>query len=138
SMVGTGALGLVLGAAVGGSAAKSPTSAGGRATVTVTAAPAAGHTTKASSHPASSKAPAAATQIADGTYRVPEDVKPGTYRTAGDDGSGNCYWARLKGLGGDLGDVLANGNVTGPTVVRIKSIDKGFESSGCKPWQKIG
>lgn len=71
----------------------------------------------------------------DGTFRVPQDVKPGSYRTPGGD---VCYWARLRNLSGDFESILANGNPTGPTTVTIRSTDKGFETSGCGDWQKVG
>lgn len=71
----------------------------------------------------------------DGTFRVPKDVEPGTYRTSGGDG---CYWARLRNLTGDLDAILANGNPTGPTTVTIRSTDKGFETTSCDDWQKVG
>jgi hypothetical protein len=67
---------------------------------------------------------------------VPQEVRPGTYRTAGD-ADGNCYWARLKNLSGGLDAVLANGNVTGPTTVTIRKADKGFETTGCEDWRKV-
>ncbi|HEU5160514.1 MAG TPA: DUF4190 domain-containing protein [Streptosporangiaceae bacterium] len=71
----------------------------------------------------------------DGTFRVPQDVQPGTYRTPGGE---PCYWARLRNLSGDLDSILANGNPTGPTTVTIRSTDKGFETTGCDDWQKVG
>jgi hypothetical protein len=76
--------------------------------------------------------PKAATTIpGDGTFLVGEDIRPGTYRTAG----GSCYWARLKGTSGELDDVIANGNVTGPTTVTIAPSDDAFQTSGCEDWQ---
>jgi hypothetical protein len=70
----------------------------------------------------------------DGTFVVGREVRPGTYRTAG---GSNCYWARLRGLGGELSDVITNGNVTGPTTVLIRPSDKGFETTGCEGWQRV-
>lgn len=70
----------------------------------------------------------------DGTFVVPGDVKPGTY-TAVEAGSG-CCWARLKGTGGDLGDIAANDNASGPTVVTIAASDKAFETTNCGDWVK--
>ena len=71
------------------------------------------------------------TSFVDGTYIVTTDIKPGTYRNSGGD---TCYWARLKGFGGTLGEVIANHISNGATVVTIKSTDKGFKSSGCGTW----
>jgi hypothetical protein len=69
----------------------------------------------------------------DGTYRVPQDVKPGTYRSLGGDG---CYWARLKNFSGSLDSILANENAVGPAVVTIKPTDRGFETNGCANWTR--
>lgn len=69
----------------------------------------------------------------DGTYRVPQDVTPGTYRSLRGDG---CYWARLKNFSGSLSAIIANGNASGPSLVTIKPSDKGFETSGCGNWTK--
>lgn len=68
----------------------------------------------------------------DGTWQVGKDIKPGTYRTR--QGSPGCYWARLKGFGGSVGDILANDNTDDPAIVTISSSDKGFDSRGCGTW----
>lgn len=70
----------------------------------------------------------------DGTFQVGKDIQPGTYRTR--TGSSGCYYARLKGFSGDLGDILANNNTDAPAVVTIASTDKGFQSQGCGTWTK--
>jgi hypothetical protein len=70
----------------------------------------------------------------DGTWEVGTDIQPGTYRTR--EGSGSCYWARLSGFGGSLGEIIANENSSGPAVVTISSKDKGFESRRCGTWTK--
>jgi hypothetical protein len=67
----------------------------------------------------------------DGTYEVGVDVKPGTYVSSKPEL--NCYWARLKGSGGGFGDIIANNNTSGRSVVTIKKTDKFFETSGCEP-----
>lgn len=68
----------------------------------------------------------------DGTKVVGKDIKPGTYRTRAR--SPGCYWARLAGFSGEMGDVLTNGNESGPVIVTIGASDKGFESAGCGLW----
>lgn len=68
-----------------------------------------------------------------GVHLVGQDIEPGTYRT---EGTGSCYWARLRGLGGELGDVIANGLPRGPTTVQIHASDVAFESSGCGQWTR--
>jgi hypothetical protein len=66
----------------------------------------------------------------DGTYTVPTQIAPGTYRTR-DKQSGSCYWTRLSGFGGSLGEILSNDLTSDPTVVTIVETDKGFQSRGC-------
>jgi hypothetical protein len=66
-------------------------------------------------------------QFGAGEYLVGRDIHPGTYQTGG---SGDCYWARLSGLSGDLGDVLANGIGPGPHIVTVYSSDKAFQVQG--------
>lgn len=68
----------------------------------------------------------------DGTFAVPGEVKPGTYRTR--EGSSGCYWARLKNFEGDLESINANDNTDFPAVVTITKQDKGFESTNCGEW----
>ncbi len=68
----------------------------------------------------------------DGTWLVGKQIKPGTYRLA--DSGNNCYWARLKDFKGGFNSILANNNVSVPTVVTILSTDTGFESDGCGHW----
>lgn len=69
----------------------------------------------------------------DGTQIVGEDVSSGTYRLR--EPAFFCYWARLSGFGGTLGEILANENVVdGYAVVSIGKTDVGFESSGCGEW----
>jgi hypothetical protein len=68
----------------------------------------------------------------DGTFIVGTDIQPGTYRTRS--GPSGCYFARLKGFGGSLDDILANENTDAPAVVTIAPTDKGFESSRCGTW----
>jgi hypothetical protein len=70
--------------------------------------------------------------IDEGTHRIGKpDVLPGTYRSLGGDG---CYWSRLKNFSGELGGILANDIASGPTVVTIKTSDKGFDSNDCATW----
>lgn len=70
----------------------------------------------------------------DGTYQVGKDIQPGTYRTR--EGSPGCYYARLKGFGGTVGEIIANNNTDNPAIVTIKATDKGFESQSCGTWTK--
>ena len=68
----------------------------------------------------------------DGSFVVGTDLSPGTYRTR--KGGRGCYWARLAGFSGELGEVLANDNETGPVIITIGKSDKGFESKRCGLW----
>jgi nucleoid-associated protein YgaU len=70
----------------------------------------------------------------DGVFLIPSDVRPGTYKS-GPPPSGNCYYARLTGPGGDIID---NGNTSGPVVITIRSSDGALELSGCAEFRKVG
>lgn len=71
-------------------------------------------------------------QFKDGNYVVGTDIQAGTYRTR--KGSSGCYYARLSGFSGELGDIVANENTNAPAIVTIAPTDKGFKSSGCGTW----
>lgn len=68
----------------------------------------------------------------DGTFIVGIDIAAGTWRS---DSPETCYWARLAGFSGGMGDVIANENGVG--FVTIARTDKGFQSSSCGTWTKI-
>ncbi|WP_415952551.1 hypothetical protein [Streptomyces sp. KLOTTS4A1] len=72
----------------------------------------------------------------DGDFEVGSDVKPGTYRTTGND-DGMCYWERLNDSADELEAIIANDNVTGTSYVTIKSGDKLFKSESCKGWTAV-
>ena len=67
-----------------------------------------------------------------GTFIVGTDIQAGTYRSPA--GSSYCYWERLSGFGGTLGEIIANDYSNAPAVVTISPSDKGFSSSGCGMW----
>lgn len=74
---------------------------------------------------------AANTFSGDGTFIVGDDVKPGTYKSAG---GVNCYWVRNdKG-----GDIIANDLGDGPTVIVIGVGDFSVTARGCEPFTKTG
>ena len=73
-------------------------------------------------------------QFGDGTYQVGKDIQPGTYRTRV--GSPGCYYARLSGFGGSVGEIIANNNTDAPAIVTIAATDKGFTSQSCGTWTK--
>ncbi|AZP18381.1 hypothetical protein ACIGMX_28395 [Streptomyces aquilus] len=72
----------------------------------------------------------------DGQFQVGSDVKPGTYRTSGNE-DGMCYWERAKDASGEMDSLLANDNVTGTSYVTIKATDKIFKSSDCNDWEAV-
>lgn len=74
------------------------------------------------------------TTFGDGEYIVGTDIAPGTYKSSG---QANCYYARLSGFGGVLGEVLANGNTDTSAIVTIAAGDKGFQSTSCGTWTKM-
>ena len=71
-----------------------------------------------------------------GTFVVGTDIAAGTWQSNGT-GSG-CYWARLSGFGGALAEIIANNFGSSPAVVTVAATDRGFHSSGCGSWSKIG
>ena len=77
----------------------------------------------------------ASTIHGDGTFLVNKDIQSGTYKSSG---SGSCYWARLRGTGGQLDDIIANNDGDGQAVVTIEPSDVAFKSSGCGSWTKVG
>ncbi|MGC0142114.1 hypothetical protein [Pseudactinotalea sp. Z1732] len=70
-----------------------------------------------------------------GTWRVGEDIEPGTYRT---DGGSGCYWERLSGFSGEFSDIISNDFTSGPSTVTIQGSDAGFSSQGCGTWEFMG
>ncbi|KGX87041.1 hypothetical protein [Pontibacillus litoralis] len=75
------------------------------------------------------------TTFGDGTYLVGKDIEPGRYKSSTGDGLG--YWARLSGFSGELAEIIANGNPSGPTMIEISSSDKGFQTWGNGEWRKV-
>lgn len=77
--------------------------------------------------------PGPKTTFGSGTYRVGTDIAPGTYIASGAQSS--CYWERLSGFGGGMGEIVAN-NFGDPGIVTIDASDAGFKTSGCGTWTK--
>ena len=74
------------------------------------------------------------TKFGDGMFIVGTDVEPGTYRNTGLSG---CYYSRLAGFTGALGDIISNENSDDVAIVTIGATDKGFLSKRCGVWEKI-
>jgi len=70
----------------------------------------------------------------EGIYMVGADIAPGTYRAAASVG---CYYAVLRDLQGNLGSIIANGNVDGPVVIEVPSNAKGVEVSNCSSFTRV-
>lgn len=71
-------------------------------------------------------------QFGDGTYVVPDEVRPGLYRNS--DSSASCYWERLSGFSGEIDDIIANGISDEIFIVEIADTDAGFSSNRCGTW----
>jgi hypothetical protein len=72
-----------------------------------------------------------------GTFQVGSDVKPGTYKSSGND-DGMCYWERAKDAKGSVDSILSNDTVSGSSYVTIKPTDKIFTTTDCKDWYAAG
>jgi hypothetical protein len=74
-------------------------------------------------------------EVGPGTFAVGRQLAPGRWRS---DGPDLCYWERLSGLTGTLGEVLASGTAPGPAEVEVLPTDVGFGSLGCGTWRPVG
>jgi len=74
------------------------------------------------------------TTFGDGIFIVGTDIEPGTYKSTGGQ---SCYYSRLSGFGGSLGEIISNENTDSSAIVTIASSDKGFKSSRCGTWTKV-
>jgi hypothetical protein len=71
-----------------------------------------------------------------GTFQVGVDIAPGTWRSSG---GTSCYWQRMSGFThAGISEIIANDNAGASTLVSIAASDKGFSSSRCGTWTKIG
>lgn len=111
--------------AISGGGASTASGPGGSTATHAPAGPTATHAPTATATPSYA-------HFDDGTFEVGKDIQPGTYRTR--TGSPGCYWARLSGFDGTLGEIIANDNTDYPAVVTIATSDKGFQSQGCGEW----
>lgn len=70
----------------------------------------------------------------DGVYIVGGDIRPGTYRSIGND---YCSWTRLRDAG-DTSSYIDSSNGKGQLIVTIQASDGAFQTRFCQPWEKIG
>ncbi|WP_264033202.1 hypothetical protein [Mycobacterium riyadhense] len=96
---------------------------------TVSIPPSSSSTTSSSASPSG----VPSTIPGNGTFRMGVDIQPGTYRSEGGD---SCYWERLRGLSGNVADIIANGAGYGPQVVTIAPTDAAFKTQQCAPWTR--
>jgi hypothetical protein len=79
--------------------------------------------------------PGPKTSFGPGQHRINTDVAPGRYFT---DPSSGCYFKRLRGFSGSIGDIIANefiGFNAGQWIVDIPSSDVAIETdSDCGTW----
>jgi hypothetical protein len=75
--------------------------------------------------------PADAKTFSSGTYLVNQTIRAGRY--VAENAPASCYWERLSGLGGSLGEILANDfqGYIGRAVVDIRSSDLAFSFHNC-------
>ncbi|MFE1201520.1 hypothetical protein ACFW5V_07490 [Streptomyces sp. NPDC058762] len=88
--------------------------------------------------PKKTKEPGPATTFSgDGEYLVGEDIKAGTYKTAGPQDEWGCYWERAKDASGEFGSIIANNNLEGTGRV---TLNKGeyFKTNRCQEWKRVG
>ncbi|MEU9653462.1 hypothetical protein AB0E00_31825 [Streptomyces sp. NPDC048110] len=88
--------------------------------------------------PKKTKEPGPATSFSgDGEYLVGEDIKSGTYKTAGPEDEWGCYWERAKDASGEFGSIIANNNLEGTGRV---TLNKGeyFKTNRCQEWKRVG
>ena len=82
-------------------------------------------------------------QFGDGSYRVNEDILPGSYVArvttqpyVNGRPTPKCAWQRVSGFGQTADDVIEEYSGKGNIVVTISDEDSGFVSSGCGEWRR--
>ncbi|MBG0851110.1 hypothetical protein I2W78_04370 [Streptomyces spinoverrucosus] len=147
-----GLVSLIVGVGIGnssGSAQAGKEAAGPKAeprpTVTVTETvqaaapePAPTVTETVTAKPKETQEPGPATSFSgEGEYLVGEDIKAGTYRTAGPEDELGCYWERAKDASGEFGSIIANNNLNGPGRVTLNN-GEYFKTNRCQEWKRAG
>ncbi|GAA2001391.1 hypothetical protein [Brevibacterium samyangense] len=69
-----------------------------------------------------------------GTYRVGEDISPGTYVTESDSGFDGCYWERLDSAGNIIDNNFIRSGFRAE--VTIRESDYSFSTERCGEWRK--
>ncbi|TPQ24016.1 hypothetical protein FGD71_001080 [Streptomyces sporangiiformans] len=140
-------VGVGIGAADGSDAADGSVDEAGskpRPTVTVTEAekaeaePAATVTETVTAKPKKTeKAGPVSSFSGEGEYLVGEDIKPGTYKSAGPEDEFGCYWERAKDASGEFGSIITNNNLQGPGRVTLNQ-GEYFKTNRCQEWKRVG
>ncbi|MCA2201716.1 hypothetical protein [Streptomyces sp. SMS_SU21] len=142
-LIGVG-IGTSSGSAETGEATAADTKAGPRPTATVTEtadlepAPTVTETETVTAKPKKTEKPGPATTFSgEGEYLVGEDIKAGTYKTAGAEDEFGCYWERASDASGEFESIIANNNLDGPGRV---TLNKGeyFKTNRCQEWKRVG
>lgn len=137
-------IGTSSGSADTGTVTGADTTGGPRPTATVTEtaeaepAPTVTETETVTAKPKKTKKPGPATSFSgEGEFLVGEDIKPGTYKTAGAEDEFGCYWERAKNASGEFDAIIANNNLNGPGRV---TLNKGeyFKTNRCQEWKRVG
>ncbi|MFE9939800.1 hypothetical protein [Streptomyces hirsutus] len=101
-------------------------------------APTVTETKTVTAKPKKTKEPGPATSFSgEGEYVVGDDIKAGTYKTAGADGDFGCYWERAKDASGEFGSIIANNNLNGPGRVTLNT-GEYFKTNRCQEWKRVG
>jgi hypothetical protein len=70
------------------------------------------------------------TKLDIGIYIIGRDIQPGLYKgQAGEDIMDSCYWARLRGVSGEFGEIIANDNATGQFYIQVAPTDFALQVS---------
>ncbi|MFF1679793.1 hypothetical protein ACFVYG_27630 [Streptomyces sp. NPDC058256] len=129
--------------AADGSADEVNSKPGPTVTVTETAAAEAAEpgptvTETVTAKPKETKEAGPATSFAgEGEYLVGEDIKAGTYKSAGPEDEFGCYWERTKDASGEFGSIIANNNLDGPGRVTLNN-GEYFKTNRCQEWKRVG
>ncbi|WP_208818429.1 hypothetical protein [Streptomyces marokkonensis] len=112
------------------------------ATVTETAeaepAPTVTETETVTAKPKKTEKPGPATRFfGEGEYLVGEDIKPGTYKTAGAGGEFGCHWERAKDASGEFDSIIANNNLDGQGRVTLNN-GEYLKTNRCQEWKRVG
>lgn len=92
--------------------------------------------------PVATSARATPATISAGTWEVPGEVKPGTYKVTAPGARGEgwaCYWARLNDLDASFESINDNGNLDAGErgILVVKKTDKFVELTGDCVWTAV-